>query len=126
MRTIADNMTEELVVVDSSVKVVDAIDLMREKNVGAVLVHVEAINEIIGIFTERDIVRKIDFRNAQIIGELKVSEVMTSELKTIDAHETTEHATQIMKEFSIRHLPVKKDNEIIGIVSIRDILYGNK
>ncbi len=122
MKTVSDYMTKKLVVTESNMLIVDAIACMRERNIGSVFVTNEHTNEIIGIFTERDLLRKIDLNNPQSLKVLTVRDIMTTTIKKIDAKETFVTAAEMMKESGIRHLAVTNNGIIVGIVSIRDLI----
>ena len=124
MKTISDYMTEEVIVIDSNMTVIDAIDRMKQENIGAILVLVEEEGEKIGIFTERDLLSKIDLRNTAELSSLKIKDVMTAELTMIDADEPYVRALEIMHEKNVRHLPVVKENRVVGIVSVRDLIHN--
>jgi CBS domain-containing protein len=99
--------------------VFEALNLMAEHNIGALLVMTGA--EIKGIVSERDCIRKVDVRgrNAK---DTKVSEIMTSDVITVDASQPLEECMSVMIEKNIRHLPVCEGKELLGVVSVRDVL----
>lgn len=99
--------------------VAEAAKLMAKRNVGAVVV-VEA-KRVVGIFTERDAVRRVI---AKGLGArtTKLAKVMTPEPKTIDPNDTFGHALLVMHQNGFRHLPVIENDLPIGIVSSRSAL----
>jgi len=99
--------------------VFEALNLMAEHNIGALLVMTGA--EIKGIVSERDCIRKVDVRgrNAK---DTKISEIMTSDVITVDASQPLEECMSVMIEKNIRHLPVCEGKELLGVVSVRDVL----
>lgn len=99
--------------------VFDAISIMAETNVGAVLVRNGA--EICGIFTERDYLQKIALQSRSS-KETRVVEVMTSPVITAGPHESIEDCMQTMTRCRCRHLPVVDGDELLGIVSIGDLV----
>lgn len=106
--------------VASADMVYDALQLMADKNIGAVLV-IDA-DELVGIFSERDYARKgiLQGRSSR---ETPVHEVMTSKLITIEPEQKLEDCMVIMSERHIRHLPVlEKDGTLTGIISINDVV----
>ena len=106
--------------VASADTVYDALQLMAEKNIGAVLV-IDA-DALVGIFSERDYARKgiLQGRSSR---ETSVNEVMTSKLITIEPEQKLEDCMVIMSERHIRHLPVlEKDGTLTGIISINDVV----
>ena len=103
---------------DQSVK--QALILMSEKNIGAIII-VDNNDFPIGIFSERDYARKIILKGKSSKDTL-LDEVMTKELITITRDYKIEECMEIMIEKKIRHLPILEDKKIVGIVSIGDIL----
>ncbi len=99
--------------------VYDALVLMKDKNIGAVLV---LENEgLAGIFSERDYARKVILLGRASRDTL-VKEVMTSQVITVGVEEKIEKCMEIMSEKHIRHLPVTDDDDLVGIISINDIV----
>jgi CBS domain-containing protein len=94
-------------------------ELMAEKRIGAVPVLVE--NRLAGIFSERDLLtRVIALKKDPAL--TKVSHVMTRNLIVANANDDYQACLEKMKAVSCRHLPVIKDEQLIGIVSMRDLL----
>ena len=95
----------------------DALRLMADKNIGAVLVLKE--QEIVGIFSERDYARKVI-----LLGKASkatpVSEVMTSSVVCVEPHWTAHECMALMTEKHIRHLPVVENGRVLGVISIGD------
>ncbi len=98
----------------------EAIDLLAAHNVGAMLV-MEASGKVVGILSERDIVRKVGLRGkgADII---KVREIMTTKVLYVEASQSVEECMALMNEKGIRHLPVYENGTLLGLISIRDVL----
>lgn len=96
-----------------------ALKVMAEKNIGAVFVTDG--KRIIGIFTERDYVRKgeLEGRTAQAT---LVKEVMTRNMYSVTTDTTVEQCMALMNTHHIRHLPVVENDQLIGLVSIRDVV----
>jgi len=103
---------------DQSVK--QALILMSEKNIGAIII-VDNNDFPIGIFSERDYARKIILKDKNSKDTL-LEEVMTKELITITRDYKIDQCMEIMIEKRIRHLPVLENKKIIGIISIGDVL----
>lgn len=103
----------------SSNTVFDALQLMAEKNIGAVLVIDKG--QLTGIFSERDYARKVILQGRASKDTL-VADVMTSKLITIAPDDKIEAAMLIMSDKHIRHLPVVDKEELIGIISINDVV----
>ncbi len=99
--------------------VYDAIALMAEKNVGALLVMEN--EKLVGIVPERDYSRKVMLRG-KTSRTSTVGEIMTTELTTANPRETVEECLRFMTEKRIRHLPVIADGNICGVISIGDLV----
>ena len=117
--TIIDNKGSMVLSVEDNATVLDAISLMAEVNVGAVLV--KKGDAVAGIFTERDYLQKIAL-NSKTSGETPVAEVMSSPVVTASPSDTTEQCMETMTRCRCRHLPVVDGNELLGIVSIGDLV----
>ncbi|MDC0435936.1 CBS domain-containing protein [Candidatus Pelagibacter sp.] len=103
---------------DQSVR--QALILMSEKNIGAIII-VDNNDFPIGIFSERDYARKIILKGKSSKDTL-LDEVMTKELITVSRDYKIEQCMETMNEKGIRHLPVLENKKIVGIISIRDVL----
>ncbi|MFL6019839.1 MAG: CBS domain-containing protein [Gaiellaceae bacterium] len=105
--------------IDASATVFDAITMIVEKNVGSILVTEG--DKVVGIMTERDYLRKIAVQG-RTSRDTRVGEIMTSPLVYVTPETTIEESMAIMTDRRIRHLPVVEDEEVIGIVSIGDVV----
>ena len=103
---------------DQSVR--QALILMSEKNIGAIII-VDNNDFPIGIFSERDYARKIILKGKSSKDTL-LDEVMTKELITVARDYKIDQCMEIMNEKRIRHLPVLENKKIVGINSIADVL----
>jgi CBS domain-containing protein len=101
------------------VSVFDALQLMAEKNVGALVVIEE--ERVIGIFSERDYARKVVLKG-KASRETPVSEIMTPNPFTVRPDQTVEECMAAMTEKHIRHLPVVDNGRLVGIISIGDVV----
>jgi signal-transduction protein with cAMP-binding, CBS, and nucleotidyltransferase domain len=99
--------------------VYDAIKMMAEKNVGALLVMEN--DQLVGIVSERDYSRKVMLRGKRS-RTTTVREIMTTELTTAHPRETVEECLHFMTDKRIRHLPVVCDGELRGVISIGDLV----
>lgn len=99
--------------------VYDALVLMDQKNIGALLVMQG--ERLIGILSERDYARKIIIRGKSS-KETLVKEVMTTEVCYVDKKTKTDDCLAIMSDKRIRHLPVYENNQLIGLISIGDVV----
>jgi CBS domain-containing protein len=103
----------------ASTTVHDAARLMRERNIGALLV-VDG-EKLVGIFTERDALFRV-LAHGLDVKTTQLSSVMTANPQTIPPTSAFTTALQMMHEGRYRHLPVVEDGRVIGIVSVRDAL----
>ncbi|MFQ5854938.1 MAG: CBS domain-containing protein [Anaerolineae bacterium] len=99
--------------------VYEALQLMAEKNVGALLV-LEA-EKVAGIFSERDYARKVALKGKSS-KDTPVREIMTSKVVYVRPDQTIEECMALMTDKHIRHLPVLEDNQLVGIISIGDVV----
>lgn len=99
--------------------VYEALQMMAEKKAGALLVM--SGDEVNGILSERDCVRKVDLQGRSP-RETKVSEIMTSNVISIQVTENLEDCMTTMLDRNIRHLPVYDGGRLIGLLSVRDVL----
>jgi CBS domain-containing protein len=102
-----------------SASVFDAVKLMAEKSIGALLV-MEA-QKIDGIITERDYARKIVLMGRSS-KETPVREIMTSPVMYVRPDQTNEECMALMTDNRVRHLPVIDDGKLIGLISIGDLV----
>jgi CBS domain-containing protein len=105
------------VAANSTVKA--ALEVLSEKNIGAVLV-IEG-SRLVGIFSERDYARKGELQG-RIAANTPIREVMTSSVASVTPDQTVEECRKIMGEKRIRHLPVVDGEKVIGVLSSKDIL----
>jgi CBS domain-containing protein len=110
---------KELISVSPDTGVRDAIAKMAEKSAGTALVMDG--NKLVGIFSERDFIRKIYLKD-KCGKSTKVCEIMSTSLTTVTADTALESCMEIMTEKRIRHLPVLDGDRVVGIVSIGDIV----
>jgi CBS domain-containing protein len=115
---IADAMTVRVVTVRPDERVQVAIARMLEENVGAVVVCED--QRLVGIFTERDVLRLAGEGTA--FGELKIGDVMTTRVQTLTPDVDVADAARLMRDKKIRHVPVVEGDNVLGIVGIRDVM----
>jgi CBS domain-containing protein len=99
--------------------VFEAIKLMAEKNVGSLLVM--SAGKLAGVFTERDYARKIALQGKNS-KETRVREIIPREVFTVTADDSVEDCMRLMTEHRVRHLPVVEGTNVVGIVSIGDLV----
>ena len=116
MATVADVMVKDVLTVGPADTIGEAAEKMHAANVGAVVV-VEDMVRIVGIVTERDLLRAVAQRARA--AEARVRMWMTENPVTIEPETTVDEAAKLMFERNFRHLPVVKDGRPLGIVSLR-------
>jgi len=99
--------------------VFSAIKLMAEKGIGAVVVTEN--EKVVGIFSERDYTRKIVLKE-RTSRTTNVSEIMTSNVITVDTSIRIESCLNLMTEKHLRHLPVVENDKLLGLISIGDLV----
>lgn len=119
VRQLLEAKTSDIHSIGPDAAVIDAIRLMAEKRIGAVLVVEDG--RLVGILSERDYARKIVLQGRSSV-DTPVSAIMTSELITVGLGDTADHCMQVVTEQRIRHLPVLKGDEVVGVVSIGDLV----
>lgn len=117
MPTARDEMSRDLLTVESTLPLSEVAERMVEREVGAVLVLDG--ERLAGILTERDVLRAVarGIRDDAVVGDW-----MTSDPETIEPDETAEHAATLMVHGGFRHLPVVEGGAVVGILSIRDLM----
>jgi CBS domain-containing protein len=105
--------------IDAAATVFDALTKIVEKNVGSILVTED--DKVVGIMTERDYLRKIAVQG-RTSRDTRVSEIMSAPLVYVTLETTIEESMAIMTDRRIRHLPVVENDEVVGIVSIGDVV----
>jgi CBS domain-containing protein len=122
MATVRDMIRKkgyEVFTIAPDATVFEALNLMAEHNIGALLVMSE--DEIKGIVSERDCIRKVDVRGRSA-KDTKISEIMTSDVITVEADQPLEDCMGLMIDKNIRHLPVCEGQKLLGLLSVRDVL----
>ena len=116
---ILKNKGREVYSINSTVTVFEALKIMGEKNIGALPVIDN--NELKGIFSERDYARKIVLQNRRS-RETQVREIMTEKVVTVSPDDSIDHCMETMSTGKFRHLPVLNKGEMVGIISIGDVV----
>ena len=122
MRTVKDILKRKgknVTTVSSSLTVLDALKTMADQNIGSVVVANEGKFE--GIMTERDYSRKVILKGKNST-ETTVGEIMGTEFPAVSGNDSVEYCMAIMSDKNIRYLPVIKDGELQGIISINDLV----
>jgi|SRR5688572_6556163 CBS domain-containing protein len=119
VRNILESKGRNVFSVEPSTVVYKAIETMAEKNIGGLLITEHG--KLVGIFTERDYARKLILKgkssNTTTIGEL-----MTRDPFTVTLDSSIEECMELMSSRRIRHLPVLDNGELIGVISIGDVV----
>jgi signal-transduction protein with cAMP-binding, CBS, and nucleotidyltransferase domain len=124
MATVAKILEEKggsVIRIDGDATVLEAVQAMVEANVGALLVTGTDANDVEGIFTERDYLRRVA---VQGLGEREtpVRAVMTTPVVVITPETEVEEAMALMTDRRIRHVPVVEDETVVGMISIGDLV----
>ncbi|MDB5765336.1 MAG: putative signal-transduction protein with domain [Collimonas fungivorans] len=123
MKTVAQilktKQSQTVYTIAPDAKVFDAIKMMSDKSVGALLVTVQG--KIVGIVTERDYARKMILKGRSST-DTSVSDIMTSSVMYVRLDDTNEQCMALMTENRLRHLPILDDDKLVGIISIGDLV----
>ncbi|MBX6324412.1 MAG: CBS domain-containing protein [Chthoniobacterales bacterium] len=119
IRAILNQKSGEVYSISPDATVFEAIRLMDSKNVGALLVMDQG--RLVGIVSERDYTRKVMLRGKRS-GETKVAEIMSTNVFTTHPNEPVEKCLRLMTEKHIRHLPVLDGEDVVGVISIGDLV----
>ena len=117
---IKNKSVSQILSISPDASVLDAIKLMAEHNVGAVLVEAVA-DKVQGIMTERDVILKLDAKSLSA-EETKVREIMTNKVLYVESTQSVEECMELMNAKGIRHLPVYENGDLLGLISVRDVL----
>ena len=118
-QVIQDKAEQAIYTVSPDATVLEAISIMAEKGIGALVVTQD--NEVVGILSERDYTRKVALMERSSY-DTTVSEIMTAKVLTISRSNTVEECLQLMTDRHLRHLPVVEDNKLVGLISIGDLV----
>ena len=116
MTKVKDLMTKNVITIDAQKTVFEAAELMSDRGVGDLVVLDDKSPK--GIVTERDFVRRVVAKRRPL--DIKVSEIMSKPLITIDPDAPVKEAARKMANNRIRRLPVLKENELVGIIAASD------
>jgi CBS domain-containing protein len=124
MRTVAEILRNKpqaaVYSVTPSTSVLDAVKLMAEKGIGA-LVVLDEKGRLAGIVSERDYARKVALLERSSF-DVAISEIMTADVLTVTPRDTSSYCMQLMTDRHLRHLPVLAEGELIGLLSIGDLV----
>ena len=119
VRQLLEAKAPEVFAIGPDAPVVDAIRLMAEKRIGALLVMQSG--KLAGIVSERDYARKVVLQGRSS-SDTPVRDIMTAQVVTIGLDDTAEHCMQLVTDRRIRHLPVVDAGHVLGVVSIGDMV----
>jgi CBS domain-containing protein len=105
--------------VTGDVSVYEAVKIMGEKNIGALVVMEN--NELKGIISERDYARKIVLKG-KLSRETLVKEIMTEQVITVTPEDSIDKCMELMSQKHIRHLPIIDDTKVVSMISIGDVV----
>lgn len=119
VRQVLESKTPEIHAIGPDAPVIDAIKLMADKRIGAVVVMLD--NHLVGILSERDYARKVVLQGRSS-ADTPVRDIMTADVVTIGLNDTADRCMQIVTDSRIRHLPVVGEGTVLGIISIGDLV----
>ena len=122
MRSVKDILQEkgtQVYAISPDATVYEALQLMADKNVGALMV-MEG-DTAVGLISERDYARKIVLKG-RFSKDVPVREIMTADVIRVGPDDDVEYCMELMTDKRVRHLPVFKNDQLIGIISIGDIV----
>lgn len=119
VRQLLEAKAPQIFAIGPDAPVVDAIRLMAEKGIGALLVIHEG--RLVGIVSERDYARKVVLQGRSS-ADTPTREIMTGAVITVDIDDSADHCMQVVTERRIRHLPVLSNGQVVGVVSIGDLV----
>ncbi|WP_067177517.1 CBS domain-containing protein [Microtetraspora niveoalba] len=120
IRTVLRGKGTDVATVRPDATVTQLLAVLAERNIGAVVVSEDGAT-IIGIVSERDVVRRLADRGASVL-DLPVSAIMTSEVHTCSPEANVDELRRTMTNHRVRHVPVTREGRLAGIVSIGDVV----
>ncbi len=111
--------SKQVVSLPAKASVLDAIRMMAEQRIGSVLIMEDG--QLQGIVTERDYARKVILLGRSS-GDTAIADIMSSPVLTVKPTDTVTHCMTLMTEHKIRHLPVLEGEQVVGLISIGDLV----
>jgi CBS domain-containing protein len=111
--------SHEVVTVQPDASVRELLGMLAEHNIGALVVSVDGAG-VDGIVSERDVVRHLHQNEAVL--DSPVSAIMSTDVRSCGSHDTVDEVMALMTELRVRHVPVTKNDRLVGIVSIGDVV----
>jgi CBS domain-containing protein len=118
--TLLEVKQQDVATISQERSVADALQLLKERGIGA-LVVTGPTPPLVGIFSERDAVRALATSGADALN-MTVAQLMSTDVKTCDVTTTVTELMGLMTERRIRHLPVVHDQQVVGMISIGDVV----
>ena len=118
---ILEQKGRDVIRIDGDATVLEAVQAMVDANVGALLVTGSDVNDVQGIFTERGYLRRVAVQGLTE-RDTQVRDVMTAPLVVITPETEVEEAMALMTDRRIRHVPVVADGNVVGMISIGDLV----
>jgi len=119
IKEILDAKGHEVASISPDATVLDALKLMAEQELGALVVMEDG--KLKGLFSERDYARKV-FLQGRSSPQTKVADVMSEKVVCATLKRTADEAMALMTEKRVRHLPIIEDKQVVGLVSIGDLV----
>lgn len=119
VRQLLESKSAEIHAIPPDAPVIEAIRLMAERHVGALLVMQGT--QLAGILSERDYARKVVLQGRSS-KDTPVQDIMTAQVITVRPGDSAEHCMQVVTDHRIRHLPVLEGDTVLGVVSIGDLV----
>ena len=119
VKQILDRKGHDVLCIEPDINLYEALKLMASKNVGALVVMEEG--QVVGMFSERDYARELEFCSHSCL-TINVRDVMSKDIYFARPETSIDEAMAIVTETRCRHLPVMSDGEMIGLVSIGDLV----
>jgi len=118
-QVIQDKIEQTIFTISPEATVLEAISLMADKGIGAVVVTDQ--DKVVGIISERDYTRKVMLME-RTSKETSVSEIMTAKVLTVTKSTSVEDCLGLMTDRHLRHLPVVENDKLVGLISIGDLV----
>ena len=120
-KTVLDAKGASVISVMPSDSVAEAVKLLHDENIGVLLVMAEQGDQIVGILSERDVVRVVAERGSKALEET-VADAMTRDVVVCTSDSTMQVIISGMSQTGVRHLPVLEDGRLLGLISVRDVM----
>ncbi len=119
MDEIGDYMATPVVRIDSEASITEAAEIMNANNIGSLIIS--KLGDDVGIVTERDLSQKVLALNKNP-ENVNVSEIMTTQILSMDRYYPVDQANEFMRKNKIRHLAVTEEDKIVGLLSVSNLV----